>query len=154
MDISFDHEFDASGFESRLSIGDAHDLLPSLGGFSVAVEAVGISWQGKRLPLSPAEARIVAHLMHRRRASWHELNALLGRGDGRISTLRVFLYRLRLKLLAAGAPELMQTVPGWGIVLKDGDADEEERGDLEEGHLVSTKRRARASAATASAIQP
>jgi DNA-binding response OmpR family regulator len=101
---------------------DADRTSPVLAGLSVAVEAVGVSWHGRRLNLSRAEARIVAHLLHRRRASWDELNRVLGRDGRRVATLRVFLYRLRQKLMAAGAPELMETIPGWGIALKDAPA--------------------------------
>jgi DNA-binding response OmpR family regulator len=86
---------------------------------SVVLEAVGISWRGRRLPLSGAEARIVAYVLDRGRASWEELNLVLGRERCSVSTLRVFLHRLRHKLVEAGAPDLIETVRGWGVVVRD-----------------------------------
>jgi len=90
-----------------------------VGDFSVVNEAVGIYWRGLRTPLSASESRILAHLMRRGRASWSELDQALGGPSRSRSTLQVLLGRLRQKLAQSGAPDVIQTIDGWGLALRD-----------------------------------
>jgi len=72
-------------------------------------------WNGKRVPLSPLEADIMALLVVRGRASWEELGRLFERRSARISSLEVLVYRIRRKFAAIGASDPIDTIRGWGL---------------------------------------
>jgi hypothetical protein len=104
-------------------------------GFPLAVrfEAVGVEWQGRRLPLSPTEARIMALLLEQGFVSWAELLAVT---ESTASTLRVFLHRLKRKLEDAGAGPVLKTLKGKGVAIAAPTADPAQRRQAKESKVL------------------
>ncbi|QIG81051.1 winged helix-turn-helix domain-containing protein [Stakelama tenebrarum] len=92
------------------------------GALTLDRDPLEIRWQGRAIALSPIEARIVAELVERGRATSAQIQALIAAEGGRTSTRDVFLYRIRRKFAQAGAPDLIETVKGWGLKLRPQEA--------------------------------
>lgn len=110
------HRADPSS--ERLSPDPARARPSAKDSLSVTLEAVAVRWRGERLPLSPTEARMLAHLVQHGFAPWARLEALSGGGaEPNMITLRVFVHRLRKKLREAGADASLKTLRGRGLAL-------------------------------------
>ncbi|HEX8415045.1 MAG TPA: helix-turn-helix domain-containing protein [Sphingomicrobium sp.] len=68
--------------------------------------------------LSPDEGAILELLIGRGRAKWDAIDVLLRDGDSSQSVRDVHVYRIRRKFAAAGAPDPIETVRGWGLRLR------------------------------------
>jgi hypothetical protein len=88
------------------------------GALAAAAEPTEIFRHGRLFDLSETEAAIVSSLIRRGRASYADLQAILGSGCSTKATLEVFIHRIRRKFAAQGAPDPIRTVRNWGLSLR------------------------------------
>ena len=89
------------------------------GALTLFLDPTEIRWNDRGIALSPIEARIVAALIARGRATSDEIEALIAEEGARTRPRDVFLHRIRRKFAQAGAPDPIETVKGWGLKLRD-----------------------------------
>jgi DNA-binding response OmpR family regulator len=73
---------------------------------------------GGRVFLTPLEGAILELLVRRGRASSQAMLELFEREGASIAALNVHLHRLRRKVLEAGLTNPIETVRGWGLILR------------------------------------
>jgi DNA-binding response OmpR family regulator len=88
------------------------------GALATTAEPAGILRHGVAIPVSPTEAAMLGLLVRRGRAAYADIAATLrGLGYGSDS-IEVHVYRIRRRFAAAGAPDPIETVRGWGLRLR------------------------------------
>ena len=88
------------------------------GALATTRDPIGILRHGVPMPLSPTEAALLAVLVHKGRAAHADLVAMVrDLGHGAVC-MDVHVYRIRRKFAAAGAPDPIETVRGWGMRLR------------------------------------
>ncbi|QNQ08198.1 hypothetical protein [Sphingomonas alpina] len=88
------------------------------GALTATFDPTEICWNGRRVPLSPMEAVIVAHLIKRERTRWEEIRQVLVDHGAGGDTCEVLVYRIRRKFVALGANNPIDTIRGWGLRLQ------------------------------------
>lgn len=111
----------------RFAAPAAADAEVSVGGLAADPVSAQAWWQGRRLPLSATEVRVLAQLMGRA-GTVVTFTALLNESWATVETsggremIKTTVYRLRKKLTGAGLdPALITSVRGEGYVLTDPD---------------------------------
>ncbi len=88
------------------------------GALTATFDPIEICWNGRRVPLSPMEAVIVAHLIKRERARWADIRQVLVDHGAGGDTCEVLVFRIRRKFAALGASDPIDTIRGWGLRLR------------------------------------
>ena len=88
------------------------------GALATTSEPLGIQRHGVPIAVSPSEAAMLGLLVRKGRATYADVAAALrGLGHGAVC-IEVHVYRIRRKFAAAGAPDPIETVRGWGMRLR------------------------------------
>ncbi|MES2055172.1 MAG: helix-turn-helix domain-containing protein [Pseudomonadota bacterium] len=93
-------------------------VIARRGALAVTAHSVEILRHGVPIGLSPTEAALIGLLIRRGRANQQEITAAL-QGVGSLSAcLDVTVHRIRRKFAAAGAPDPVERLRGWGLRLR------------------------------------
>ena len=135
LDAGADDVLDPAAAEQELSVRlrvlvtrpAARDAVLAAGEVLVDLRAREATRGGRPLGLTPREFELLAYLAANAgiTVSRHAIADNVWR-DGSLlsdSAVSVLVFRLRLKLEAAGEPRLLHSVPGWGYVLRPQGAD-------------------------------
>ena len=88
------------------------------GALTLMGDPVEILRHGVPISLSPTEAALLALLVRRGRATQGEIAALLAGVGSNAACLSVNIFRIRRKFAAAGAPDPIEVLRGWGLRLR------------------------------------
>ncbi|MGY4397336.1 hypothetical protein ACVWZA_002530 [Sphingomonas sp. UYAg733] len=88
------------------------------GALTMMGDPIEILRHGVLLTLSPTEAALIALLVRRGRAAQAEIAALLHGVGANAACLSVNIFRIRRKFAAAGAPDPIEVLRGWGLRLR------------------------------------
>ncbi|MES1973816.1 MAG: winged helix-turn-helix domain-containing protein [Pseudomonadota bacterium] len=112
------HDPDSRAATARMAHPQGRRPLIKRGALTATFDPLEICWNGQRVPLSPLEAEILAHLIKRERAAWSDLRQLLIDHAARPDTCEVLVFRIRRKFAALGATNPIETLRGWGLRLR------------------------------------
>jgi DNA-binding response OmpR family regulator len=88
------------------------------GALATTNEPPGILRHGVPIPVSPTEAALLGLLVRKGRAAYVDMAAALRELGFGTDSIDVHVYRIRRKFAAAGAPDPVETVRGWGLRLR------------------------------------
>jgi DNA-binding response OmpR family regulator len=88
------------------------------GALATTAEPLGILRHGVPISVSPTEAVMLGLLVRKGRAAYPDMTAALQALGYGTDSLDVHVYRIRRKFAAAGAPDPIETVRGWGLRLR------------------------------------
>ena len=93
-------------------------VIARRGALAVTAHSVEILRHGIPIGLSPTEVALLGLLIRRGRANLEELVATLRAAGSNPAGLNINVHRIRRKFAAAGAPDPVDTVRGWGLKLR------------------------------------
>lgn len=88
------------------------------GDISLRLNPSEVSWKEDLIPLTPLEADMLAMLICRGRVPFEALNQAASQRCITPAAREVMLHRIRRKFAAAGAPNPIRTIRGWGLVFQ------------------------------------
>ncbi|QNQ08272.1 helix-turn-helix domain-containing protein [Sphingomonas alpina] len=93
-------------------------VIARRGALAVTAHAVEILRHGIPIALSPTESVLLGLLIRRGRASHEELVAAFRTAGSNPAGLNISVHRIRRKFAAAGAPDPVERLRGWGLRLR------------------------------------
>ncbi len=93
-------------------------VIARRGALAVTAHSVEILRHGIPIGLSPTEGALLGLLIRRGRASHEELVATMRGAGSKPAGLNINVHRIRRKFAAAGAPDPLERLRGWGLRLR------------------------------------
>ncbi|QNA85119.1 hypothetical protein G4G27_14790 [Sphingomonas sp. So64.6b] len=97
---------------------DCRTAIARRGALTLMDDPIEILRHGVPMGLSPTETALIALLVRRGRATQGEIAALFADVGSSAAHLSVNIFRIRRKFAAAGAPDPVEVLRGWGLRLR------------------------------------